>query len=73
MKEQRPSTLPSTHHYKERQIDLTPIQQVDGTWVCRYVIVEYGPHQECVQQNFLSRKAAELAALQTVKSLIDLR
>ena len=73
MKEQPHSTLPSTHHYKERQIDLTPIQQVDGTWVCRYIIIEPGPHEESVQQNFPSREAAELAALQTAKSLIDLR
>ncbi len=73
MKEQHPITPPSTHHYKERKINLTPIQQVDGTWVCRYIIIEHGPHEECVQQNFPSREAAELAALQTAKSLIDLR
>lgn len=68
-----PSESPSTHHYKERQIVLTPTQQGDGTWVCHYVIIESGPHPESIQQNFPSREAAALAALQTAKSLIDFR
>ena len=65
--------LPSAHSYKQRKIVLTPLQQVDGTWVCYYVIIESGPHPEIIQQNFPSRKAAASAALQTAKSLIDLR
>ena len=65
--------FPSAHHYKERKIVLTPIQQVDGTWVCHYTIIESGPHPESIQQNFLSRKAAAFAALHMAKSLIDLR
>ncbi len=65
--------LPSAHSYKERKIVLTPTQQVDGTWVCYYVIIESGPHPEIIQQNFPSRKAAASAALQTAKSLIDSR
>ena len=65
--------LPSAHSYKQRKIVLTPLQQVDGTWVCYYVIIESGPHPDIIQQNFPSRKAAACAALQTAKSLIDLR
>lgn len=68
-----PSEFPSAHHYKERKIVLTPIQQVDGTWVCHYVIIESGPHTDSIQQNFLSREAAVFAALQLAKSLIDSR
>ncbi|MGC4095687.1 MAG: hypothetical protein QM706_01105 [Nitrospira sp.] len=65
--------LPSAHSYKERKIVLTPIQHVDGTWVCYYIIVESGPRPEIIQQHFPSRNAAVSAALQTAKSLIDSR
>lgn len=67
------SEFPPAHRYKERKIVLTPIQQVDGTWVCHYTIIESGPHPESIQQNFLSRKAAAFAALHMAKSLIDSR
>ena len=65
--------LPSAQSYKQRKIVLTPLQQVDGSWICYYVIIESGPHPDIIQQNFPSRKAAVSAALQTAKSLIDLR
>ena len=68
-----PSEIPSAHHFKERKIVLTPIRQADGTWVCHYVIIESGPHTESIQQNYLSREAAALAALQLAKNLIDSR
>ncbi|MBK9307941.1 MAG: hypothetical protein IPM58_12855 [Nitrospira sp.] len=70
---EHPSELSSAHHYKERKIVLTPIQQVDGTWVCHYVIIETGPDAESIQQNYVSREAAASAALQLAKSLIDSR
>lgn len=69
----QPSEAASTYDYKERQIVLSPIQHEDGTWVCQFVIIESGQNTAKVQQTFPSREAAELAALQTAKSLIDLR
>ena len=63
--------------YKRHQISLIPDQQADGTWVCRYVIIESEKQREFKQGypdgRFPSREAAELAALQKAKALIDSR
>ncbi|MGC4097865.1 MAG: hypothetical protein QM706_12180 [Nitrospira sp.] len=64
-------------YYKERQIVLTPNAQEDGTWVCRYSIIERGESslksvKGHVDGTFPSREAAELAAVQQAKSMIDL-
>lgn len=64
--------------YKGHQIILMPSQQADETWICRFLIIDFG--QPPIDSNkgypdgsFPSREAAELAALQKAKALIDLR
>ncbi len=64
--------------YKGRQIVLAPEQPADGTWVCKYIITR--PKNSQVESNqgypdghYPSREAAELAALQKAKAVIDLR
>jgi hypothetical protein len=64
--------------YKGRHIDLTSDQQQDGTWVCHYSITEEGQTklqsgQGQSEEKFPSREAAELAALEKAKTVIDLR
>lgn len=63
--------------YKGRQIVLASRQQADSTWVCQYIISEYGklqavPSTGHADGSFPSREAAELAAVQKAKALIDL-
>ena len=63
--------------YKRRRIVLASRQQVDSTWVCQYIISEYEKPQEVpstghADGSFPSREAAELAAVQKAKALIDL-
>jgi len=64
--------------YKECQIVVTSHQQADATWVSQYSIVESGePRTASItghsEGSFPSREAAELAAVQKAKALIDLR
>lgn len=64
--------------YKERQIVLTSDQREDGAWGCQYSITEEGqtqpkPGPGQSEVSFPSREAAELAALQKAKTVIDLR
>jgi len=64
--------------YKERQIVVHSHQHADAAWTCQYSIVESGkPTTESVtgqaDGSFPSREAAELAAVQKAKALIDLR
>jgi|APDOM4702015248_1054824.scaffolds.fasta_scaffold312373_2 hypothetical protein len=72
------STQPAAPiEYKECQIVVNSNQQADATWVCQYSIVKSGkPRTESntghVNGSFPSREAAELAAVQTAKALIDL-
>jgi len=72
------STQPAAPiEYKECQIVVNSNQQADA-WVCQYSIVESGkPRTESItghaDGSFPSREAAELAAVQTAKALIDLR
>lgn len=73
-----PAQPASPLEYKNRRIILTPDQQDDGTWVCHYSIIECGSTEPgspkmCVDGSFPSREAAELAAVQKAKALIDLR
>ncbi|OQW34786.1 MAG: hypothetical protein A4E19_17880 [Nitrospira sp. SG-bin1] len=63
--------------YKRHQIVLTSRQQADHTWVCQYVIRAGGnpqadPGTGHADGSFPSREAAELAAVQKAKALIDL-
>lgn len=64
--------------YKGRHIKLTADHREDGTWACQYSIIEVGPTQlesgkGQAEGTFPSREAAELAALQKAKTVIDLR
>ncbi|WHZ27626.1 MAG: hypothetical protein OJF51_002423 [Nitrospira sp.] len=64
--------------YKGHQILLTSRQEADGTWVCEYLINELGKPQKEFSKGHPdgsspSREAAELAAVQKAKALIDLR
>jgi hypothetical protein len=64
--------------YKGRQINLTSDQREDGTWVCHYSITEERQTQLTsgkgqTEGGFPSREAAELAALEKAKTVIDLR
>lgn len=63
-------------HYKGRIIQLLPAQKEDGTWLCRYLVVEnetitsgslLGHHE----LGFSTRRAAQSAALKAAKELID--
>jgi hypothetical protein len=63
--------------YKRHQIVLTSHQQSDKTWVCQYSISEEGKAQSVPstghpEGSFPSREAAELAAVEKAKALIDL-
>lgn len=64
--------------YKEHEVVVNSHQQADASWVCRYSIVKAGkPKTESMtgqaDGSFPSREAAELAAVQKAKALIDLR
>ena len=64
-------------YYKKRHIVLTADEQLDGTWVCRYSIIELGPSPlesgtGQAEGTFPSRESAELAAVQKAKAVIDL-
>jgi hypothetical protein len=72
-----PATPAAPFDYKGRRIVLTSHQEAAGTWVSEYVISE--PDKPQVESgkgrpdgNFPSREAAELAAVQKAKALIDL-
>ncbi|MGC4097332.1 MAG: hypothetical protein QM706_09465 [Nitrospira sp.] len=64
-------------YYKKRHIVLTADERQDGTWGCRYSIIEPGqsPLESGTGQAegaFPSRESAELAAVQKAKAVIDL-
>ena len=64
--------------YKEHQVVVNSHQQADAAWACQNSIVESGkPKTESItghaDGSFPSREAAELAAVQKAKALIDLR
>ena len=68
---QHPSTTRNTRLVNSHQ-------QADAAWACQYSIVESGkPKTESItghaDGSFPSREAAELAAVQKAKALIDLR
>ncbi len=74
----KPSQPTAPIDYKERQIVVNSHQQADAAWACQYSIVEFGkPKTESItghaDGSFPSREAAELAAVQKAKALIDLR
>ncbi len=69
--------LATPFDYKGHQIRLASCQQADNTWVCQYFISDSGSLQEVpntghADGSFPSREAAELAAVQKAKALIDL-
>lgn len=71
------SQLAASIDYKERQIVVNSHQEADEAWACQYSIVESGnPKTELIKGHtdgsFPSREAAELAAVQKAKALIDL-
>lgn len=73
----KPAGFASSVEYKGYQIVLTSYQHDDNTWVCEYSISEVGNPQEVSRTdradgNFPSREAAELAAVQKAKAVIDL-
>jgi hypothetical protein len=74
----QPAQLAAPLEYKGHQIVLTSRQEPDGTWVCEYVTMESGKPKTTSSKGhpdgtFPSREAAELAAVQKAKALIDLR
>ena len=74
----QPAQLAAPFEYKGYQIVLTSRQEADGTWVCEYVTREPGKPLTTSSKGhpegtFPSREAAELAAVQQAKSIIDLR
>lgn len=73
----QPGELAGPVEYKGRHIVLTSRQHSDGTWVSEYAIEEPGKQQAKSSKgradgSFPSREAAELAAVQHAKALIDL-
>ena len=74
----QPSDLAGPVEYKGHHIVLASRQQAEATWVCEYAI--HGPGKSLTESSkgradgtFPSREAAELAAVQKAKALIDLR
>lgn len=72
----RASQLASPIDYKNCQIVVKSYQQADA-WVCQYFIVESGKSKTEAMtghagESFPSREAAELAAVEKAKALIDL-
>ena len=77
MADQSPQ-LAAPLEYKGHQIVLTSRQETDGAWVCEYVTMEPGKPLTTSSKGhpdgtFPSREAAELAAVQQAKAVIDLR
>jgi len=74
---ENPAEPSAPFDYKRHHIALASRQQADHTWVCEYVISE-GENPQAVPTtgqadgSFPSREAAELAAVQKAKALIDL-
>lgn len=71
------SQLAAPIDYKERQIVVNSHQEANGAWACQYSIVESGnpktePMTGHTDGSFPSREAAELAAVQKAKALVDL-
>ena len=63
--------------YKGHQIVLRSRLQANGRWICEYFILAPGQRQGesstgHAEGSFPSREAAELAAVQKAKALIDL-
>ncbi|UVT15380.1 MAG: hypothetical protein H8K04_16430 [Nitrospira sp.] len=62
--------------YKGRSIQLWPGLKDDGTWLCRYLIIETGKitsgliHPDAY---FSTRREAEAAALKAAQDVIDAR
>ena len=74
---ENPAGLAAPLDYKGHQIVLASRQQADNTWMCQYFISESGnlqamPNAGDADGSFPSREAAELAAVQKAKALIDL-
>ncbi|MDK2745370.1 MAG: hypothetical protein NDI90_20910 [Nitrospira sp. BO4] len=62
--------------YKERSIQLWPGLKDDGTWLCRYFIIENGNIISGLiypDAHFSTRREAEAAALKAAQDVIDAR
>lgn len=63
--------------YKRHWIELrTPSQHIDGTWSCRYIILQFdttrwGYTKGCSDGRCTSRDEAQVAALIEAKCLVD--
>ena len=74
----QPAQLAAPVEYRGHRIGLTSRQETDGTWVCEYLTMEPGKPKTTASKGrpdgtFPSREAAELAAVQQAKAVIDLR
>jgi len=74
----QPAQLAAPVEYRGYRIGLTSRQETDGTWVCEYLTMEPGKPKTTASKGhpdgtFPSREAAELAAVQQAKAVIDLR
>jgi hypothetical protein len=69
-------TIMTEYFYKGRSIQLIPILKDNGTWICRYLIIEKGHVTSgsivgCPEITFPTRKEAQSAALKAAKEVID--
>ncbi len=73
-----PNGCPTLENYEGRQIVLTPSQRDGGTWMCEYVIIEFGPTASpsttgYSEGTFHSSNEARMAALVTAKTIVNSR
>lgn len=66
----------STHEYKGCTISLLVSQATDGTWICRYVFIEFSPLESVYisrypDRTFPTQHEAAATALRKVHRLID--
>jgi hypothetical protein len=71
-------TIMTEYFYKGRSIQLIPILKDNGTWICRYLIIEKGHITSgsivgWPESTFPTRKEAQSAALKDAKDVIDAR
>jgi hypothetical protein len=71
-------TIMTEYFYKGRSIQLIPILKDNGTWICRYLIIEKGHITSgsivgCPEITFSTRKDAQSAALKAATDVIDAR
>lgn len=64
--------------YEGRSITLRSGLQVDGTWFCEYIIVEFRPTRSFSESGypvgrFTTRDEAEAAALKVAQGVINVR